>query len=77
MIAHGCREAAGTESGLQGNGTLFSLDARKNHKPKWENGMANYSLLTTDLTEKTLRQTSHFSNEWLKLENAFKNQRNQ
>jgi hypothetical protein len=53
------------------------LDARKNHKPKWENGMANYSLLTTDLTEKTLRQTSHFSNEWLKLENAFKNQRNQ
>jgi len=44
---------------------------------KWENGMANYSLLTTDLTEKTLRQTSHFSNEWLKLENAFKNQRNQ
>lgn len=26
MIAHGCREAAGTESGLQGNGTLFSSD---------------------------------------------------
>lgn len=26
MIAHGCREAAGTESGLQGNGTFFPSD---------------------------------------------------